>query len=133
MTATIFIYGSSNVGKTKVINDIYYDLENSGATVKMERRKRGAEEDDFAAILEFNGKTVAFLSMGDIRSQVRGDFELFKDCDIFIVAYNEWHKTIYANCIKYSEIIHKVVKIEPTDSDNKRVRNEVKKLLKKYI
>ena len=94
MKEIIVIYGDSNVGKTTVINEIYDDLVKNGASIKNAKSQQGGNPKDFDAELNYNGKNIALMSMGDIVGRVTDIVLKYKLSDVLITAYNTRHATL---------------------------------------
>lgn len=125
MEKILAVYGESNTGKTTVINEIYNVLLQKGAIVKVSKRKIGENPYDFYGVLEYNKKTVSFLSMGDCRTIVDEFVTKYKRYDIFITALNKHFSCIGTVWLKNSDIICKFDKTSPTNADNLIVKKNV--------
>lgn len=125
MDKILVVYGESGTGKTTVINEIYDALMKNGAVVKVTKKKQGASPFDFSGVLDYKGKTIAFLSMGDYRKDVDDFVEKYKKYDVFITALNKNFSCIGSCWLKNSNIICKFDKSSPTNNDNALVRKSV--------
>ena len=129
MDRIIVVYGPGSTGKTTVINDIYDNLIKKGATVTKSKKKVGGNPIDFEAVLSFKGKTVAFLSMGDYRTEVDKHVSIYKKYDVFITALNTRFSSISTVWLQNSNIIYKVAKTDANNADNQKVLNNVISLI----
>lgn len=129
MDKIIVVYGDCNVGKTTVINEIYDELYNQ-KNVVVKKKQVGENPKDFEAVLNFNGKNIAFLSMGDSRETVDEYVNKYNNYDIFITALNKRFKCISSVWLKNSNVIYKVDKTTPDKDDNQQVYDKVMNLIK---
>ena len=125
MEKILTVYGDGSTGKTTVINEIYDELLKKGATVVVARKKQGANPNDFTGVLEYNHKTIAFLSMGDYRNIVDDYVLKFRKYDVFITALNRRFSCISTSWLKNSSVIYKFDKISPDNVDNVNVKKSV--------
>ncbi len=125
MKEIIVIYGDSNVGKTTVINEIYDDLVKNGASIKNAKSQQGGNPKDFDAELNYNGKNIALMSMGDIVGRVTDIVLKYKLSDVLITAYNTRHATFSHEWLKNAQKITVVRKSAATNSDNSSVLQQV--------
>lgn len=125
MEKILTVYGDGSTGKTTVINEIYDELLKKGATVVVARKKQGANPNDFTGVLEYNDKTIAFLSMGDCRTIVDDYVKKYRKYDVFIAALNKHFSCISTVWLKNSSVIYKFDKISPDNVDNANVRKSV--------
>ena len=125
MKEIIVIYGDSNVGKTTVINEIYDDLVKNGASIKNAKSQQGGNPKDFDAELNYNGKNIALMSMGDIVGRVTDIVRKYKLSDLLITAYNTRHATFSHEWLKNAQKITVVRKSAATNSDNSSVLQQV--------
>lgn len=125
MDKIIVVYGHSSVGKTTVINDIYNQLISNGATVVSEKKQVGGNIKDFKAVLSYNEKKVAILSMGDRKKTVDGCVGKYKGCDVFITAFNMRFATVGSVWLKNSNAIYKIEKTMANNADNQKVLSAV--------
>ena len=125
MNKILVVYGEGNTGKTTVVNDIYNELINKGAAVVVARKKIGGDINDFTGVLEYKGKKIGFLSMGDFRKKVDEYVSKYKKYDIFITALNKCFADISTVWLENSNMINKFEKISANNGDNKNVKNAV--------
>ena len=125
MDKIIVVYGHGSVGKTTVINDIYNQLISNGATVVSKKKQVGGNIKDFKAVLSYNGKRVAILSMGDRKKAVDGCVGKYKDCDVFITALNMRFANVGSVWLKNSNAIYKIEKTMANNADNQKVQSAV--------
>lgn len=130
MNKIIVVYGDNNVGKTTVINEIYDELINQGATVIKAKRRIGGDFNDFKSVLSFQNKSVAFLSMGDYRKTVDTYVNSYSKYNIFITALNKHFAHISTVWLKNSNIIYKIDKKSAATADNQLVKNKIIMLIK---
>ena len=88
MGKTIMIEGKSNVGKTTILNYVFDILCSNGATYIEDKKPLGSEPQDFSCIIDYNGKKVAFFTMGDSSREISKAIDKYKDCDYLICAFN---------------------------------------------
>ncbi|OWV19362.1 hypothetical protein B7982_14120 [Fibrobacter sp. UWB2] len=129
MKEIIVIYGDNNVGKTTVINEIYDDLVKKGASIKNAKTQQGGSRMDFDAELNYNGKNIALMSMGDSVGSVTTVIRKYKQSDILITAYNTKHATLSREWLKNAQKITIVRKSSATNSDNSSVLQQVLALI----
>lgn len=129
MEKIIVVYGNSSVGKTTVINEIYDELLNQGSSVVTQKKQIGGNPKDFEAVLNFCGKDIAFLSMGDFRMTVDEYVNTYNKYDVFITALNKKFSCIGTIWLQNSNVICKVDKTAPTTGDNRQVKNIVINLI----
>ena len=125
MKEIIVIYGDSNVGKTTVINEIYDNLVKNRASIKNVKSQQGGNPKDFDAELNYNGKNIALMSMGDIVGRVTDIVRKYKLSDVLITAYNTRHATLSHEWLKNAQKITVVRKSAATNSDNSSVLQQV--------
>lgn len=90
----IVLRGGAGSGKTTTINLVYDELVNKGATLTEPRTQVGGNEKDFECILNCEGKSIAFFSMGDAANPVIKamlDYKA-KGCDALVCACNDRFK-----------------------------------------
>ena len=56
MEKILVVYGESGTGKTTVINEVYDWLMQNGASVKVAKKKMGANSRDFCGVLDYKNK-----------------------------------------------------------------------------
>ncbi len=86
----IVLKGTHSCGKTTTLNTVYKKIiENDGEPTCY--KQEGANKYDFSDIIIFNGKKVAYLTMGDMsRRIVNGVRNYYADkCDLFVCAFNK--------------------------------------------
>lgn len=106
--ALITLQGAANTGKTASISRAFLHTLKNKVLVKYFKYY---EKGDFVAIVEFDGKYVAFCSVGDVDLELVNQFELLNkealeqgiECfDVFIVAHRTNGKTcdFIKECLK---------------------------------
>ena len=125
MDCIIVVYGKSGTGKTTIINDVYNNLIQKGAAVKMPRKQVGANPKDFEAVLTYQNKSSAFMSVGDYRLEADQAVVSYRAENILIVAYNTRHATLKSDWLKNTSVIQIVKKSSPTPADNMQAEQQV--------
>lgn len=125
MDCIIVVYGDSGTGKTTVINDVYNRLIQNGATIIIPRKQVGANPKDFEAVLTYQNKSVAFMSMGDYVLAANQAVVSYCAENVLIIAYNTRHATLKSNWLKNASVIQIVKKTSPTSTDNTLIEQRV--------
>ena len=115
----IMIEGESRVGKTTALNAIYDKLLSNGGIAVMPKKQEGSNEMDFSSIIDYNGKKIAFFTMGDYARQVKGAIMNFNSCDYVVCACNSnFSSTINLIKEKYDTTIILKKSIEENITNN---------------
>jgi tRNA A37 threonylcarbamoyladenosine biosynthesis protein TsaE len=125
MKRIIVVYGDSGSGKTTVIKDIYKNLLQNGAVVKVSPVWFGQGNRDFKAVLTYQNKKIAFMSMGDYVQAASSAIAAFRLEDILIIAYNTRHSTLKSEWLKNTSEIYIVRKSLASNADNTFVEQQV--------
>jgi len=125
MKRIIVVYGDSGTGKTTVINDIYKNLLQNGAVVNVSPVWFGQGKQDFKAVLTYQKKKIAFMSMGDYVQAASDAIVAFRSEDVLIIAYNTRHSTLKSEWLKNTSEIYIVKKSLASNADNAFVEQRV--------
>ena len=103
----IMLSGNSSCGKTTTLNKVYEFINPTIENIIKEKSKLGGDPKDFECIIKYNGKTVAFFTMGDFSSYLIKAFERYDkmQCDFLICACNTHFTRPYQKIKKYSNLI----------------------------
>lgn len=82
------IEGKNDVGKTTILNYVFDVLCSNGAAYIEDKKPLGSEPQDFSCVIDYNGKKVAFFTMGDYSRKVSEAIDKYNDCDYLICALN---------------------------------------------
>ncbi|MDP4266303.1 MAG: hypothetical protein Q8880_02570 [Bacteroidota bacterium] len=99
----IVLVGPGSCGKTTTINFVYNMLIDQGA-ISTNRQPEGTNPLDFSDVLDWKGKKIAFLSMGDYSYRI---IDLIREndnlnCDLFICACNDRFVRPFDEFAKYN-------------------------------
>ena len=129
MERIIVVYGNSGTGKTTVINDVYNNLLHNGAAVKNPRKQVGANSMDFEAVLNYQSKNIAFMSMGDYVEAAAKAVVAHQSEDVLVIAYNTRHSTLKSEWLKNTSGIYIIRKSSASNADNTFVEQQVINLI----
>lgn len=98
--------GKSNCGKTTTLNNVYDFINPTKENIISAKSKLGGDIKDFECVIEYNGKTVAFFTMGDYSSFLLKAFEKYdkKQCDFLICACNNRFKRPYQQIKRFTHL-----------------------------
>jgi len=127
----ILIAGKPNTGKSTTLNILYDKLTDKGARNIIEKRKPvgNKKENDFQCVINWNGKSVAIFSMGDILRDIINAIIQYAHCDIIILAYNTSFSTKLDVVIEKKNNHCVIKKRAPTDADCNVVIGNIMKYL----
>lgn len=78
--AIITLYGPANIGKTATLRYLFFLLIQQDYSLF---QNLVGKKKDFRAILDYNGKTIRFSTVGDTKEQVDLNWKLFSDWQSF--------------------------------------------------
>lgn len=102
----IMLSGKSNCGKTTTLNKVYEFINPKDENIIRAKSKLGGDIKDFECLIEYNGRTVAFFTMGDYSSYLLKAFEKYKkkQCDFLICACNNRFKRPYQQIKRFTHL-----------------------------
>ena len=102
----IMLSGKSGCGKTTTLNKVYDFINPTEENIISAKRKLGGDIKDFECVIEYNGKTVAFFTMGDYSIFLLKAFEKYekKQYDFLICACNNRFKKPYQQIKKFTHL-----------------------------
>lgn len=108
----IILTGPASCGKTSTLRITYDDLISTGA-ISTAKKQEGANLKDFSDVLDYKGKKIGILTMGDYAYRV---IEFLDECDskgydIFITACNDRFKKPFKRFGAYP-VCHIITKVK---------------------
>ncbi len=116
----IMLSGESSCGKTTTLNKVYNFMKPTYENIIKAKSKLGADPNDFECIIKYNGKNIAFYTMGDYSCHLLESFEKYnkENCDVLICACNNRFKKPYQRIEEFSHsIINKKLSISKKQID----------------
>lgn len=119
----IVLRGKSNKGKTTTLNFVYDMISNMGANLIDHKETLGKNPYDFKSVVKFNGKKIAFFTMGDYSQRlVEAIYGYEKlNCDILICAISTNNRKVRANKA-LNELRFNTIPIEKQVSEDKKLQ-----------
>jgi hypothetical protein len=123
--------GEHDCGKTTTLNLVYDSIKQSADIIEEKTTIGKPEDKDFECIIRYNGKIVAFYTLGDISHAVCNAFKKYDDlsCDILVCASFIGHKRPRQRIKKYPHTIIEKRRMPDFKAANEVDKNRILQLL----
>lgn len=112
----IILSGQISCGKTTTLNLVYQMVLSAGGN-STNKKQLGGDPHDFADIVAFQGKQVAFFTMGDYAREIIAAIDEYakKNVDTLVLACNNRFVTPYRKAAQYAPyyLINKAIAVTP--------------------
>lgn len=121
----VMLLGKSGCGKTTTLNKVYNYINPNKEDIIKPKSKLGGEKKDFECIIRYNGKNIAFYTMGDYSKKLVTAMNNYQsECDFLICACNSKFKKPKAHIKKFNHIIiDKKISTSSKKNDRKFANN----------
>lgn len=127
----IVLVGPSSCGKSTTLNIVYQLLLTQGA-VSTNRQQEGGNPKDFSDIVEWQGKKIAFFTMGDYSGALVTAIRYYfaQNCDTLICACNNRFSRPFDEFVKHNTLhINKTRQLDSTLYIDNSIANKIVSML----